>query len=52
MTDLLQVVIDADKSVTAVPVHGGWVEVDTVKDLDADITFDRISAIESIFRTI
>lgn len=42
MTDLLQSVINSGQPITAVPVHGGWVEVDTVDDLFANIIIDRI----------
>jgi len=34
MTDLLQHLIDSGIAVHAVPVEGGWLEVDTVEDLD------------------
>ena len=34
MTDLLQHLIDSGIAVHAVPVEGGWLEVDTVDDLD------------------
>jgi len=43
MTDLLQAVINSGKMIASVPVHGGWVEVDTVDDLKNQITLDRIS---------
>ena len=33
MTDLLQAIINEGNPVTAVPVYGGWVEIDTVSDL-------------------
>jgi L-glutamine-phosphate cytidylyltransferase len=33
MTDLLQTVIISGQRITAVPVYGGWIEVDTVDDL-------------------
>ena len=42
MTDLLQSVINSGQPITTIPVHGGWVEVDTVDDLFANITIDRI----------
>jgi L-glutamine-phosphate cytidylyltransferase len=47
MTDLLQAVIDAGNSVIAVPVHGGWVEVDTVSDLKSTVTKDRLWNIDN-----
>ena len=34
MTDLLQHLIDSGIAVHAVPVEGGWLEVDTVEDLE------------------
>jgi len=47
MTDLLQAMIDLGYRVDAVPVHGGWVEVDTVDDLVAQVTRSRLSDIKS-----
>ena len=47
MTDLLQAVIDTDSLVTAVPVHGEWVEIDTVKDLHSYISKKRIDKIST-----
>ena len=45
MTDLLQAVINSGQPVTAVSVHGGWVEVDTVDDLESSTTKNRINSI-------
>lgn len=45
MTDLLQAIIDAGRRVESVPVRGGWVEVDTVGDLESPITRSRLAAI-------
>ena len=45
MTDLLQAVIDSGKSIVAVPVFGGWVEVDTVDDMDSSVTKKRLNQI-------
>jgi choline kinase len=45
MTDLLQAVIDSGYRVEAVPVDGGWVEVDTVSDLNLPVTRERVAAI-------
>lgn len=45
MTDLLQAVIDLGFRVEAVPVHGGWVEVDTVSDMKSKITCERLKEI-------
>ncbi len=47
MTDLLQAMIDWGIRLDAVPVHGGWVEVDTVEDLLSPVTNKRLSQIES-----
>jgi len=46
MTDLLQAIIDAGYPVNAIPVYGGWVEVDTVSDLYSKITRERIKSID------
>ncbi|MDD2892311.1 MAG: phosphocholine cytidylyltransferase family protein [Halothiobacillaceae bacterium] len=46
MTDLLQAMIDLNYRLDAVPVHGGWVEVDTVEDLLSSVTRERLSRIE------
>ena len=46
MTDLLQDAIDSNYLVTSIPVHGGWVEVDTVDDLKSMVTIDRINSIK------
>jgi choline kinase len=42
MTDLLQAVIDAGHRLQSVPVHGGWIEVDTVDDLASEVTRSRL----------
>lgn len=47
MTDLLQAMIDLNYKLEAVPVHGGWVEVDTVDDLLSAVTRERLSQIAS-----
>lgn len=47
MTDLLQAVIDLGYRVDAVPMRGGWAEVDTVGDLHSQITRNRLSQVES-----
>ena len=49
MTDLLQAVINKDIPVYSVPVSGGWVEVDTVDDLNSTVTRERLSSIKSDF---
>jgi hypothetical protein len=43
MTDLLQAVINSGQEINAIPVYGGWIEVDTVDDLKNQITLGRIS---------
>ena len=45
MTDLIQEIIDAGHVVQSVPVHGGWVEVDTVEDLESELTKQRLKQI-------
>ena len=47
MTDLLQAMIDSGIRLDAVPIRGGWVEVDTVGDLHSPITSMRLSQISS-----
>jgi choline kinase len=47
MTDLLQSLIDAGERLDAVPVHGGWIEIDTVADLRSPVTQSRLAAMES-----
>ena len=46
MTDLLQSVIDSGFPIQAVPIFGGWIEVDTVDDLKSTITIDRVNSIK------
>lgn len=48
MTDLLQAMVDLDYRLDAVLVHGGWVEVDTVSDLNSDLTRDRLKRISEL----
>ncbi|MBL8470059.1 phosphocholine cytidylyltransferase family protein [Methyloversatilis discipulorum] len=47
MTDLLQLMIDEGNALSAVKVQGGWVEVDTVSDLESAVTRQRLAAIAS-----
>jgi len=47
MTDVLQSLIDDGQRLQSVPIHGGWVEVDTVDDLHAPITAGRLAGIAS-----
>jgi L-glutamine-phosphate cytidylyltransferase len=42
MTDLLQYAISLGRTVTAVPVHGDWIEVDTIEDLNSNFTKERL----------
>lgn len=46
MTDLLQAMINLNIRIDAVPTHGGWVEVDTVEDLNSKITLQRLLSID------
>lgn len=46
MTDLLQLMIQKNYKIEAVPVRGGWVEIDTVDDLYNEITKTRIMKIK------
>jgi choline kinase len=50
MTDLLQA-IALEFPVQSVPVHGGWVEIDTVSDLQSPVTRKRLLEIESDLAT-
>lgn len=45
MTDLLQLVIDEGNTLSSVKVHGDWIEIDTVSDLESDITRARLASI-------
>lgn len=45
MTDLLQALIDSGVRIKSVPINGGWIEVDTVGDLESKITRSRLSQI-------
>jgi L-glutamine-phosphate cytidylyltransferase len=45
MTDLLQAMIGLNYRLDAVLSHGGWVEVDTVCDLNSDVTKSRLRKI-------
>jgi len=42
MTDLLQAMIKLDIRIDAVPISGNWIEIDTVDDLNSEITKDRL----------
>jgi choline kinase len=47
MTDMLQSLIDDGHRIQSVPVRAGWVEVDTVDDLESATTRERLSSIAS-----
>lgn len=47
MTDLLQAMIDGGERLDAVLVHGGWVEIDTVDDLQSAVTRERLLQVEN-----
>jgi choline kinase len=47
MTDLLQSIIKLGYRVDAVPVHGGWVEVDTSEDYFSETTRSRLQHIRN-----
>jgi L-glutamine-phosphate cytidylyltransferase len=49
MTSLLQALIDDGKRLQAVPVDGGWLEVDTVEDL---ALYQRLDATDALHATI
>ena len=46
MTDLLQALINFNFRIDAVPINGGWIEIDTVTDLNLKITLERLSIID------
>ena len=48
MTDLLQSIINMGGIVTSVQINEDWVEVDTVEDLHAPITLERVKRIRVI----
>ena len=47
MTDLLQSIINMGVKVASVQINEDWVEVDTVEDLHARITLERVKKIKS-----
>ena len=47
MTDLLQEIIDSENIVASVDIYGGWVEFDTVDDLESNVSLERIRYIEN-----
>lgn len=51
MTDLLQLMIDRGERLASVKVNGGWVEVDTVDDLQSDVTHSRLQGIQAGLRS-
>ena len=48
MTDLLQAAIDKGVTVSSVIINSGWIEIDTVQDLNSKITLERLNALECI----
>ena len=45
MTDLLQAIIQTGKPISSVPIRGNWIEVDTVEDLQSNVTLSRLKVI-------
>ena len=45
MTDLLQAAINVGMAVTSVSTNGGWIEVDTIEDMKATVTLNRLKTI-------
>ena len=35
MRDIIQLLIDLENPITSVPIYGGWIEIDTVNDLNS-----------------
>jgi choline kinase len=52
MTSLLQHLVDLGHPLRAVPVEGGWVEVDTVEDLDRYNEMARDGSLSDFYRAI
>ena len=48
MTDLLQAAIDEGHEVWPVLIEGDWVEIDTVNDLNLEITLERLGKISQV----
>jgi NDP-sugar pyrophosphorylase family protein len=48
MTDLLQAIIDSGYAINSVQVKSEWVEVDTVSDLNSEITSNRLKKIAEL----
>ncbi len=46
MTDALQCMINSGIKVKSIPIHGDWVEIDTVSDLHLDLTAKRLRHIK------
>jgi len=47
MTDILQSIINNGNDIWPVNIEGGWIEVDTVNDLNSNITHNRLDKIIS-----
>ena len=45
MTDLLQAIIQTGQPISSVPIRGNWIEVDTVEDLQSNVTLSRLKVI-------
>ena len=48
MTDLLQAIIQTGKPISSVPIQGNWIEVDTVEDLQSNVTLSRLKELQKI----
>lgn len=48
MTDLLQAIIQTGKPISSVPIRGNWIEVDTVEDLQSNVTLSRLKELQKI----
>lgn len=42
MTDLLQAMIASGIKVTAIPIFESWIEIDTVSDIESNVTLQRV----------
>ena len=49
MTDLLQGLINSNHKLHSVPIHGGWLELDTIKDFE---TYQKLSKNNAIKKFI
>ena len=51
MTDLLQFVINKKIPVQSVPIFAGWVEIDTVSDLESRVTSSRLRKMDNLIES-